>query len=101
MSKRVERIASPTSSYLLVVCFTVRFCTIMFRKFPVFLLALLILMSACAPASTAIPAPVPTQEIVKVVPSVVPSSIPVATQTSAPTVPKQKDLIFIEFFAIT
>jgi len=70
----------------------------MFRKSFPFALMLIILVTACSPSTLAV-TPIPTsQASVEINPSAVPTLVP--TSVSA-AVPKQRDLIFIEFFAVT
>jgi len=70
----------------------------MFRKSIPFAFMLIILVTACSPSTSAV-TPVPIVELrVEINPSAVPTLVP--TSVSA-AVPKQRDLIFIEFFAVT
>jgi hypothetical protein len=64
----------------------------MYLKFPAFLLALIFAATACAPAPTPVATVIsPTQDNIN---TVVPAQPTVS-------VPKHKDLIFVEFFAVT
>jgi hypothetical protein len=68
----------------------------MLRKFFAYALLLTILATACTPSvQTQMPVS-PTQ--VKAASSAIPSQIPTADTV---VVPKQRDLIFVEFFAVT
>ena len=68
-------------------------------RVPTYLFVLIILISACAPSTAAVATSVgPTQEKLDIAPT--PSSTPMTKATSI-VVPKQRDLIFVEFFAIT
>lgn len=73
----------------------------MFKKVATWVLPLLILSTACAPALTATPEATVSAAppvIAQPAPSIVPSSVPT---TVVGIVPKQRDLIFVEFFAVT
>jgi hypothetical protein len=68
----------------------------MSRKFVVFLFLPILLISACsAPAAPTTPA-APTQEN----PATAVGE-PTSSATRATSIPKHKDLIFVEFFAVT
>ena len=75
-------------------------------RFLLFFFLLILLLTSCAPAPEPLATSVnPTQADVsptQVEATIPPPSSPTAAATSAPvTAPKHKDLIFVEFFAVT
>jgi hypothetical protein len=68
----------------------------MLQKFFSCVLMLIILATACTPSVPTVMPVSPTQ--VEVVSSAIPSQMPAPATV---VVPKQRDLIFVEFFAVT
>jgi hypothetical protein len=70
----------------------------MFSKFPIYLLGLMILVAACGPSPAGVAsATVAPQENGNTVATIQPT----VSATAAASVPKHKDLTFVEFFAVT
>jgi hypothetical protein len=70
----------------------------MHSKIPFYILAVILLATACAPVATPIATSIPPTGTA--VNTVIPVQ-PTTAATEAASVPKQKDLLFVEFFAVT